>query len=85
MIFIILLEQLLSNNSSSRLLLIYSNLGEILQINETDIVNKLSSKYNLSIYGKKQVDSQYKISNSFDPLKNYKKASKVILYDIRKI
>lgn len=30
------------------------------------------------------IDSQYKIKNNFDPLKNFKKSSKVYLYDIRK-
>lgn len=74
----------MNSSSNARILLIYSDLGEILQINEPSIVDKLAGKYNLLVHSKKSVDSQYNIKDNYDALKNYKKASKVSIYDIRR-
>lgn len=79
-----LTETHLSHNSSSRVVIIFSNLGELLQVNEPGIVEKLANKYNLVLIEKKLSDTQYKINDNFDPLKNFKRSSKVVLYEFKR-
>lgn len=75
-------KKILSNKG--RIIVIFSNLGEILQINEKDIVEKIAFDNNYVLHEKVIKDSQFKISNNYDPLKNFKKSSKIVLYEFRK-
>lgn len=72
-------------NPDARMLLIFSDYGNILNINEPDAIEKLTNKYKLRITSIKTTRWDTKISDNNDPLKNFKKDSKVILYDIRRI
>ncbi len=69
----------------ARFLIIFSDLGEILNINEPDIIEKLALKYKLKVTNKQSKLSEQNLTNNLDPLKNYKKESKVILYELKRI
>jgi len=60
-------------------------LGFILGLNEINLIENLCIEFGLKIFEVKTRNSEYKPSKVFDPLKNYKKDSKVFLYDIRKV
>ncbi len=80
----IVLETNLKNNTSSRLIIIFSDFGELMQVNEKGIVEKIAKKYNFVLTNKKNCNSDFKITDSFDPLKNFKKSSKVSLYEFKR-
>jgi len=66
-------------------MLIYSDLGSILNINEHDIVEKLAKEFNLNIRNVTTCKSAHRVKEDFDALKNYKRESKVMLYEIKRI
>ena len=55
-----------------------------MQVNEKNVVEKIAKKYNFILTGKKNSNSDFKITDNFDPLKNFKKSSKVALYEFKK-
>ncbi len=73
------------NNPNARLVVIFSDLGDILNINELNIIEKLAEESKLKITQKREKLAQLKPSDSIDPLKNFKKESKVILYELQRV
>lgn len=73
------------NNPDARFVLIFSDLGSILNINEPDLIEKLALEYKFTISFKNSKSSEVKPSDGYDPLKNFKKQSKVLLYELRRI
>lgn len=73
------------NNKDSRFLIIFSDLGDILNINEPELVEKLSTEYRLKITNIISKLSEQNLTNNLDPLKNYKKESKIIIYELKRI
>lgn len=66
-------------------MIIFSDLGELLQINEKNVVEKIAKNYNFVLISKKNSNSDFKITDNFDPLKNFKKSSKVTLYEFKRV
>jgi hypothetical protein len=56
-----------------------------MQINEKSVVENIAKKYNFILNVKKNCNSDFKVIDNFDPLKNFKKSSKVILYEFKKM
>lgn len=73
------------NNNDARFLIIFSDLGDILNINEPELVEKLALKYKLKITNVISKLSEQNLTNNLDPLKNYKKESKIIIYELKRI
>ena len=73
------------NNNDARFLIIFSDLGDILNINEPDLVEKLALEYKLKITNVISKLSEQNLTNNLDPLKNYKKESKIIIYELKRI
>lgn len=73
------------NNPDARFVIIYSDLGNILNINEHDVIEKLALEYKFKITLKNMKQSEVKPSDGHDPLKNFKKESKVLLYEFKRI
>jgi tRNA1(Val) A37 N6-methylase TrmN6 len=73
------------SNPEARFVIIYSDLGSILNINEPDVIEKLALEYKFKITIKNSKASEVKPSDGYDPLKNFKKESKVLLYELRRI
>lgn len=73
------------NNPNSRFVILFSDLGSILNVNQPDIVETLASEYKLAITVKKTRPGELKTSDGYDPLKNFKKESKVLLYELKRI
>jgi hypothetical protein len=55
-----------------------------LEINEKNIVEKIASENKFYLKNKSSCPSQFKIKDNFDSLKNFKKKSKVVLYEFRR-
>jgi len=60
-------------------------LGDILNINEPDLIEKLALKYKLKITNIQSKLSEQNLTNNLDPLKNYKKESKIKIYELKRI
>ena len=73
------------NNNDARFLIIFSDLGDILNINEPELVEKLALEYKLKITNVISKLSEQNLTNNLDPLKNYKKESKIIIYELKRI
>jgi hypothetical protein len=73
------------NNPNARFILIFSDYGNLLNINEPDIIEKLSKQYKFTITQIKTKSWETKTTDGFDPLKNFKKESKVLLYELKRI
>ncbi len=73
------------NNPDARFLLIFSDLGDILNVNQPDLVEKLAVKYKLKITHVLSKLSEQNLTNNLDPLKNYKKESKIFIYELKRI
>jgi len=73
------------NNPEARFVIIFSDLGSILNINEPDVIEKLALEYKFKITTKTSKTSEVKPSDGYDPLKNFKKESKVLLYELKRI
>jgi len=73
------------NNNDARFLIIFSDLGDILNINEPELIEKLAIEYKLKITNIMSKLSEQNLTNNLDPLKNYKRESKIILYELKRI
>ena len=73
------------NNPEARFVLIFSDIGSILNVNDTDIVEKLAVENKLIITNKKSKPSELKTTDNNDPLKNFKKEAKILLYEFKRI
>jgi methylase of polypeptide subunit release factors len=73
------------NNANARFCIIFSDLGSILNVNEPDIIEKLALENKLKITSIKSKQSEAKTRDNNDPLKNFKKESKVLIYELRRI
>jgi methylase of polypeptide subunit release factors len=73
------------NNKEARFVIIFSDIGSILNVNEPDIIEKLALENKLKITNKKVKPSDIKTTDNNDPLKNFKKESKIILYELKRI
>ena len=60
-------------------------MGDILNINETEIIEKLALDYKLKITNIQSKLSEQNLTNNLDPIKNYKKESKIFLYELKRI
>jgi hypothetical protein len=72
-------------NSKARFVVLFSDLGELLGINEADFVEKLANKYNFKITNIIKENSRFNPRNTLDPLKNFKKESKLYLYEMQRV
>jgi len=72
-------------NSDSRLVIIFSDFGSILNVNEINIIENLASENKFKITVKKSKPSELKTNDGYDPLKNFKKESKILLYELKRI
>jgi tRNA1(Val) A37 N6-methylase TrmN6 len=73
------------NNPDARFVIIFSDLGSILNINEPDLIENLALEFKFKITLKNMKQSEVKPSDGHDPLKNFKKESKVFLYELKRI
>ena len=73
------------NNINARFVIIFSDLGELLNINEPDVIEKYANEFKFKITQKKERPTKLKPSDSIDPIKNFKKESKVIIYELQRI
>ncbi|KRX10569.1 hypothetical protein PPERSA_05389 [Pseudocohnilembus persalinus] len=75
-------------SKQGRLLLLYSDLGEIMGLQEENRIQKLCSQYNLYINNQfetpliSDLEKNRKIQQKIDPLLSFKIRSKAILYEI---
>jgi hypothetical protein len=73
------------NNPNAKFIVIFSDLGSILNINEPDIIERLAVEYKLKMTNVIKKLSKLKPSDNIDPLKNFKKESKIELYEFERI
>jgi len=66
-------------------MLIFSDLGSILNINDHDVIESLAKIFNLNIVNVTSCKTEPAVKDSFDPLKNYKRESVIQLYEIKRI
>jgi hypothetical protein len=60
-------------------------LGDILNVNDLNIIEKLAEESKLKITQKREKLANVKPSESIDPLKNFKKESKILLYELQRV
>lgn len=72
-------------NKDARFIIIFSDLGDILNLNEPELVEKLALQFKLRITNVQSKLSEQNLTNNLDPLKNYKKESKIILYELKRV
>jgi methylase of polypeptide subunit release factors len=72
------------NNPHAKFVIIFSDLGSILNINEPNVIETLASEYKLKITHVSKKMSKLKPSDSIDPIKNFKKESKIELYELQR-
>lgn len=63
----------------------FSDLGSLMNINESDCVEKLANKYNFKIINMIKENSRFNPRNTLDPLKNFKKESKLYIYEMQRV
>ena len=73
------------NNKDARFVIIFSDLGDILNVNEPDLMEKLALEFKLKITNIQSKLSEQNLTNSLDPLRNYKKESKIYIYELKRI
>jgi methylase of polypeptide subunit release factors len=73
------------NNREARFVVIFSDIGSILNVNEPEIIEKLALENKLKITNKKSKPCDVKTTDNNDPLKNFKKESKILLYELKRI
>ncbi len=73
------------NNPNAKFIVIFSDLGDLLNINELNIIEKLAEESKLKITQKREKLANIKPSDNIDPLKNFKKESKIILYELQRV
>ena len=73
------------SNPNAKFIVIFSDIGDLLNINEINIIEKLAEESKLKITLKKEKLAQIKPSDNIDPLKNFKKESKVLLYELQRV
>lgn len=56
-----------------------------MNLNEPDLIEKLALKHKLKITNILSKLSEQNLTNNLDPLKNYKKESKIIIYELKRI
>jgi methylase of polypeptide subunit release factors len=73
------------DNPQARFVVIFSDLGSILNINDPHIVELLAAEYKLKITNVSRKLSKLKPNDGIDPLKNFKKESKIEIYELQRI
>ena len=73
------------NNSKAKFIVIFSDLGSLLNINEFDVIEGFANKYNFKITNKIKENSKYRPKNMIEPLKNFKKESQLYVYEMQRV
>ena len=73
------------NNPEAKFILIFSDISSILNVNEPDIIEKLALENKLKITNQKSRPSESRTTDNNDPLKNFKKESRILLYELKRI
>ena len=72
-------------NSKAKFVVIFSDLGNLLNLNEFDCIEKLANRFNFKITNQIKEQSKYNPKNIMDPLKNFKKESKLFIYEMQRV
>jgi hypothetical protein len=72
-------------NSKAKFVVLFSDLGELLGINEGNCVEKLANIYNFKITNIIKENSRFNPRDTLDPLKNFKKESKLYIYEMQRV